>query len=83
LGCVNPALTSPRTIANSTPYKVHLEDTWIFSSQWNYHFNGFDVRYITGGTHYHYPLTGPNPADVAPITSYTLPGYPVGSGAFG
>ena len=81
LGCVNPALTDPRKIATAIPYKVSLDDTWIFASQWNYHFDGFDVRYITGGTHYHYTLTGPTPAEQPPITSYTLAsGAPLGGG---
>jgi iron complex outermembrane receptor protein len=74
MGCTNPALNNPRTIANAIPYKVTLDKTWIFANQWNYHGNGFDVRYITGGTHYHYNLTGPNPSDSAPVTSFTLPG---------
>jgi iron complex outermembrane receptor protein len=73
-GCVNPALNDPRKIANAIPYQVRLNDTWIFSNQWNWHGDGFDIRYITGGTRYHYTLTGPNSADLPPITSFTLPG---------
>ena len=59
-GCTNPALNNPRTIANAIPYKVKLDDTWIFANQWNFHGDGFDIRYLLGGTHYHYTLTGPN-----------------------
>ncbi|MDP9103906.1 MAG: TonB-dependent receptor [Pseudomonadota bacterium] len=73
-GCTNPALNNPRTIANAIPYKVKLDDTWIFANQWNFHGDGFDIRYLLGGTHYHYTLTGPNTADLPPITSFTLPG---------
>ena len=55
---VNPALLNSRTICVDTPGTVKLTDTVVFSNQWNFHGDGFDLRYITGGTHYHYQLTG-------------------------
>jgi iron complex outermembrane receptor protein len=73
MGCTNPQLTDPRKIASTSPYKVSLDDTWIFASQWNYHFDGFDVRYITGGTHYHYTLVSPPDPTAAPVTQYSYP----------
>lgn len=74
-GCTNPALSDPRKIAETVPYTVKLDDTVIFASEWAYHFDNTDLKYVTGGTRYHYYLTGPTPADqTAPITSYTLPG---------
>jgi iron complex outermembrane receptor protein len=74
MGCVNPALTNPRKIASTVPYDVDLNGTYIFASEWTYHFPAFDVRYLTGGVNYNYALQGPTPADqTAPILSYTLP----------
>jgi iron complex outermembrane receptor protein len=59
-GCpaVNPSLLNARIICLDTPGTVKLSDTVIIANQWNFHGDGFDVRYITGGTHYHYQLTG-------------------------
>ncbi|WP_305582556.1 TonB-dependent receptor [Phenylobacterium sp.] len=75
MGCVNPAVNDPRKIASTVPYKVRLEDTVVVASEWIYHFDNIDLKYITGGTRYHYYLRGPTPVDqTAPITSYTLPG---------
>lgn len=75
MGCVNPATKDPRKIANMVPYKVALRETYILASEWNYHFETMDLKYLVGGTKYHYYLDGPTPADnIAPITSYTLPG---------
>ena len=72
LGCVNPAVNNPRQIANAVPYKVALRDTFIFASEWVYHLDTMDLKYLAGGTKYHYYLTGPTPADaIAPVTSYT------------
>jgi iron complex outermembrane receptor protein len=74
-GCVNPALTDPRKIASTVPYKVGLNATYEFASEWIYHFDTVDLKYVLGGTRYHYYLDGPTPVDqTAPITSYTLPG---------
>ncbi|WP_411286450.1 TonB-dependent receptor [Phenylobacterium sp.] len=73
-GCVNPAVKDARKIASTVPYDVDLDSTVIFASEWIYHFDNFDLKYVAGGTHYHYYLTGPTPADAtAPITSFTLP----------
>lgn len=74
MGCVNPALTNPRKIASTIPYDVDLNGTYIFASEWTYHFEGVDLRYQLGAVHYHYYLQGPTPVDqTAPILRYTLP----------
>jgi len=73
-GCVNPALTNPRKIASTVPYDVDLNGTYIFASEWTYHFEGFDLRYLTGAVNYNYALNGPTPVDnTAPIVAYRLP----------
>jgi len=75
MGCVNPALTDPRKIASTVPYKVRLDDTYSLASEWTYHFADMDLKYVGGGQMYHYYLDGPTPVDhTAPITAYTLPG---------
>ena len=71
--CTNSAFNNPRKITDDTPYQVKLTGTMIFASEWNYHFPTFDVKYIAGGTHYNYALTGPTPVDQAPIASFQLP----------
>jgi iron complex outermembrane receptor protein len=71
--CHNGALDSARSFTSDVPYQVKLTGTMIFASEWNYHFPNMDLKYIAGGTHYNYALTGPTPVDQAPITSFTLP----------
>jgi iron complex outermembrane receptor protein len=73
MGCTNPALTDPRKIATNVSYDVDLNSTWIFASEWSYHFDKMDLKYIAGGTHYHYYLKGPQGPDNPPITSFTNP----------
>jgi iron complex outermembrane receptor protein len=65
----NPQLDNPRVICTDTASTVKLNDTVLFASQWTYHADKFDVRYITGGTHYHYTLTGD--LDNTGVTRYT------------
>ena len=77
----NPAVSNPRQFCTDTPNTVKLTDTVIFANQWNFHGDGFDVRYITGGTHYHYQLTGDlDGTAVSSVTTKTLaanpPGFP-------
>jgi len=71
--CANPSSSDPRKFASDVPYQVKLTGTMIFASEWTYHFDNMDLKYIAGGTHYHYFLTGPQPVESAPIVSYTLP----------
>jgi iron complex outermembrane receptor protein len=71
--CTNAANTDARKFTSDIPYQVKLTGTMIFASEWNYHFDGADLKYILGGTHYNYALTGPNPVDQAPITAFQLP----------
>jgi iron complex outermembrane recepter protein len=74
LGCTNPAVSDPRKIASTVPYDVDLDSTIIVASEFVYSFEKMDLKYIGGGTHYHYYLTGPTPVDAtAPITQFRLP----------
>ncbi|HZZ32605.1 MAG TPA: TonB-dependent receptor [Phenylobacterium sp.] len=72
--CANANQNDPRKFTSDVPYQVKLKATTIFASEWIYHLtDAIDVKYIAGGTHYHYFLNGPTPVDQAPITSYELP----------
>jgi len=71
--CHQAAQNDPRSFTGDVPYQVKLTGTTIFASEWTYHFDKMDLKYIAGGTHYHYHLGGPTPVEQAPITSYQLP----------
>ena len=71
--CQQAAQNDPRKFTSDVPYQVKLTGTTIFASEWIYHFDKMDLKYITGGTHYHYHLGGPTPVEQAPITSFQLP----------
>ena len=73
VACTNAAQSDPRKFTSDIPYQVKLTGTMIFASEFTYHFDNMDLKYIGGGTHYHYHLTGPTPVDQAAIVSYTLP----------
>jgi len=65
----NPALTDSRKICVNTPGTVRLTDTIIVANHWTYHADDFDLKYITGGTKYHYFLTGDQ--DATGVQSYS------------
>src|SRR5262249_24765754 len=71
-GCANPAAKTPWVEAKSQPRRSDLPAYVAVASQWTWHGDGFEARYITGGVNYHFVLSGSN--DQAPITEYTLPG---------
>jgi iron complex outermembrane receptor protein len=71
--CSNPAINDPRKISALVPYRVKLTGTMIFASEWTYHFDNVDLKYVFGGTHYHYHLNGPTPVEQAPIVSFRYP----------
>ena len=71
--CQQAAQHDERSFTGDVPYNVKLTGTTIFSSEWNYHFDKMDLKYVVGGTHYHYHLEGPTPVEQAPITQFQLP----------
>jgi iron complex outermembrane receptor protein len=73
---VNPASQDPREFCADTPGTVRLNNTVIVANHWTYHADGFDLKYITGGTKYHYYLTGDQ--DATAVGGYTYNGvtYP-------
>jgi iron complex outermembrane receptor protein len=78
LGCVNPAASDPRKFASSTIQTVSLDDTYIISGNLTYHFDNFDVKYIVGGTNYHYSLYQDNDGAAA-FQSFVIPLAPPGA----
>jgi iron complex outermembrane receptor protein len=71
-GCVNTAHNSPWEKPDPVSYRVRLPNAYTVASEWTYHAPGFDVKYITGGVHYYYLLTGsvPNGSRQAPVDSF-------------
>jgi iron complex outermembrane receptor protein len=73
-GCVNPANSDPRKFASDTANSVSLDETYVFATQWTYHFDKADLKYIGGGTNYHYTLIADE--DRSAIQGFTLPVAP-------
>jgi iron complex outermembrane receptor protein len=71
-GCNNPAVRSPWTEAIQTDHSVSLPAYYSINTQWTWHSDGFDIKYIGGGTYYHYELWGPTEGNNAPISSYQM-----------
>jgi iron complex outermembrane recepter protein len=72
-GCTNPALKSPWTEAMSVDHSVELPAYYSINTQWTWHQQGFDIKWIGGGTFYHYELWGPTPGNDSPVTSFIQP----------
>ncbi|MBI1198881.1 MAG: TonB-dependent receptor [Phenylobacterium sp.] len=71
----NPSADNARKIAADTAQTVKLDRTIIFATQWAWHGEGWDLRYIGGGTTYRYTLT--SDLDGTAVHSYTIPVPPV------
>jgi iron complex outermembrane receptor protein len=70
-GCVNPAINDPRKFAADTPASVALDRTFVLAAEYTYHFDTMDLKYIGGGSTYHYTLIGDN--DGGAISAFTVP----------
>ena len=71
LGCVNPASQDPRKFANNNRQSVSLDETYVISAQFTYHFDGADLKYLVGGNNYHYTLIQDNGG--GSISSFRIP----------
>jgi iron complex outermembrane receptor protein len=71
-GCRDPRINSPWTEALQTDHSVSLPSYYSLNTQWTWHADGFDIKYIGGGTYYHYKLWGPTGGNNAPISQYNL-----------
>lgn len=54
LGCTNPGLTTPWREALARTTRITLPVSVVLDSQWTWHADGFDVKYIGGGAYYDY-----------------------------
>jgi iron complex outermembrane receptor protein len=70
-GCLNPATNDPHKFAADTRSTVSLDETFVLAAEYTYHFDNFDVKYIGGGSNYHYTLVADN--DGGPVQRYTIP----------
>jgi len=68
---VNPAINDPRKFATNTPSTVSVDDTFFVATEFTYHMESMDLRYIGGGAKYHYTLIADN--DGGPVDSYVVP----------
>jgi iron complex outermembrane receptor protein len=80
-GCNDPGANTPWEEAKAIIHVVHLPAYYSVNSQWTLHSSGFDTRWITGGTFYHYILTGEQ--EPGAIQSETLPSSLAGLGVPG
>jgi len=70
--CTNPGRNNPWQQARLIQTQVRLPSYFSLNTQWTLHANGFDVKYIGGGSYYRYHLSSELDVHQAPITSYRL-----------
>lgn len=70
-GAANPAIADPRKFAANTAGRVSLDDTYVLATEFTYHMENMDLRYIGGGARYHYTLITDN--DGTAVNSYQIP----------
>ncbi|HEY2883702.1 MAG TPA: TonB-dependent receptor [Rhizomicrobium sp.] len=77
--CLNPGVSTPWRFAHLVSYNVNLPSYENVNMHLTWHAKDFDIKYIGGGTYYHYILTGgtQNGGEGdsnarAPISSYRL-----------
>ncbi|MFI4965155.1 MAG: TonB-dependent receptor [Caulobacterales bacterium] len=71
LGCANPANSDPRKFASNVAQTISLDETYDVAANLTYHLDGADLKYIGGGSHYHYTRVTDNGG--GSITSYLIP----------
>jgi len=62
LGCVNPANSDPRKFATNVAQTVSLDEAFGIATNYTYHFDNMDLKYVGGGINYHYTLQSDNGA---------------------
>jgi iron complex outermembrane receptor protein len=77
--CANPADRNRRDYSSPFQASAKLTGVAIFSSEFTYHFDNMDLKYIGGGTKYNYQAI--LPSDAPGITGFTLPNFVGGPGA--
>jgi iron complex outermembrane receptor protein len=77
--CTNPADANHRNFSSVAKGSAKLTGVVIFSSEFTYHFDNMDLKYLGGGTRYNYQAI--LPTDAPGITGFTLPNLAGGPGA--
>ncbi|OYU68553.1 MAG: hypothetical protein CFE28_00190 [Alphaproteobacteria bacterium PA2] len=67
----NPAARDPRLFNSNYAQSVKLTDVHSFTTNFTYHFDNFDVKYVGGLTNYKYDLRGDT--DGTNVLSYQIP----------
>jgi iron complex outermembrane recepter protein len=74
----NPTLINIRDFAHNVATDITVDKAYTFTLHWTHHFDGFDVKYVTGYSQYHYELnTAYFNNDNSSITSYQVPISPL------
>jgi iron complex outermembrane recepter protein len=70
--CVNASHDSPWKINRPISYNVRVPNAYTVASNWTYHADGFDIKYLIGGVRYWYHLTGsvPGGSQDPPVLQY-------------
>jgi len=71
--CTNPADSNRRNYSSPFQASAKLTGVAIFSSEFTYHFDNMDLKYIGGGTKYNYQAI--LPGDAPGISAFTLPNF--------
>jgi iron complex outermembrane receptor protein len=71
--CNNANQSDPRKFTSDSPYSEKLNAFTEVASEWIYHFDHMDLKYVLGGQHYNYQLNSPSPVNQAAITQFQLP----------
>jgi iron complex outermembrane recepter protein len=74
--CVNASFDNPWAKNSPISYRVRLPNAYTVANEWVYEAQGFDIKYLVGGTRYWYHLTGSNPGG-----SQNAPVYGLRAGA--
>jgi len=80
VACTNPGARNPWHQARLMQTAVRLPSYFSLNTQWTWHADDFDIKYIGGGSYYRYHLATQADVHAAPITSYDIGGFfcPVG-----
>jgi iron complex outermembrane receptor protein len=74
----NPAIGAIRDFAHNVATDITVDKAYTFTLHWTHHFDGFDVKYVTGYSQYHYELhTAYFNNDNSSVTSYQVPISPL------
>ena len=74
----NPAIGNIRDFAHNVATDITVDKAYTFTLHWTHHFDGFDVKYVTGYSQYHYELhTAYFNNDNSSVTSYQVPISPL------